>query len=245
MQIRLFSDLLRSIRSPDYFPQIQDKLWTKARAAELGMDVPTTYAVFRAPKDLDVSGLPMEFVLKKHVDDAAALCLRQMVDQNGCRWSIGGLRRWFVRLRRRGTYSGVPIKVFAEELIHDGQRRCPRDFKFFVIWNRVHFIQVDLDRCGDHKQVIYTRTWRRTPYYNRIRLWGRDLPDEPRPACLDAMIDFCETFSRTWPVPTIRIDLYLSERGPQFGEAGIYHRGGHPIHPKWDRIMGRLWTNGP
>ena len=240
--MRLYSELLASLRDtePSFMPEIRNKLATKAKAVELGMDVPALYGVFETPDDLDLRLLPKCFALKRHMQPAMVLLMRDGVDQNGVTWTTETLQQRFAAIQRRETSSFVP-KLFAEEYIHPPQGLSPREHRFFVIGNVVRFVLVDFDRFEGRKQLVYTPTWKRTAYWSRTKCAQPDHPGLPRPKAFSAMKDFAERFSELWPSPTVTVDVLVADERPVFGEAGVFHLGCKPIHPEWDEMMGKMW----
>ena len=240
--MRLYSELLASLRDtePSFMPEIRNKLVTKAKAVELGMDVPALYGVFETPDDLDLRLLPSCFALKRHMQPAMVLLMRDGVDQNGVIWTTKTLRQRFRAIQRREMSSFVP-KLFAEEYLVPPHGSAPNDHRIFVIGNVARFILVTFDRFEGRKHLVYTVGWDETPYWSRERWRPQGHPGLPKPPCLTAMVDFAERFSKLWPLPTMVVDLFVHGDIPMFGEAGVFHGACHPLHPEWDEIMGKMW----
>lgn len=239
----LYSERLRELAAtrPRYMPEICNKLITKARASELGMAVPTLHGVFEQADLLDLDELPAHVVLKRHMDQSGVLLLRDGVDQRGVKWTTAMLRDWAAPQMAKRTSSGAPVKIFAEEYLLPPEGHAPNDHRFFVIGNIARFVLVTFDRFTKRKHLVYTAGWKRTPYWSRRNWWPRAHPGIERPACLAEMTSFAEEFSHTWPAETMVIDMFVHEGRPVFGEAGVFHGAGHPLHPEWDALMGKMW----
>jgi len=231
----------RAAKNPWYDWPISNKLVSKAMARALGMAVPEVFGVFAGPEDLDLDALPGTFVLKREKHRAAVLLVRDGVDHKSRPCTTDGLREYITAVRTRSPRRKRGCRFFAEEYIMPSGNISPNEHRLFVIGGRVRFIQVDFDRFTERKQVVYTPRWERTPYWSRKECFCPGHPGFEKPPCLDAMISFAEKFARAWQVPAMVVDLYVKDGEPVFGEAGIFHMAGAPIHPEWDVIMGATW----
>lgn len=241
--MRLYSQLLAALRDvePACLLEVCDKLVTKAKALELGMDAPGLYGVWRHPAVPELDQLPNLVVLKKHMYKSDALLLRDHVDQYGRTWKNEMLRAWAKERAAKRTRSGALTKIFAEEYILPPKGLSPREHRFFVIGNVARFILVDFDRFEGRKQLVYTPDWERTPYWSRAECAVPDHPGLPRPSALPFMVDFAERFSKSWPFPSMVVDVLIADEKPFFGEAGVFHLACAPVHPEWDEMMGKMW----
>jgi hypothetical protein len=126
------------------------------------------------------------------------------------------------------AYSGVTPKIIVEELLSNEEGQIPSDLKFWCSKGEVLFIQLDLDRFGNHLRNFYTKEW--VPI--EVKLSYHNTKNEiPCPPNLDEMIDISRKLSISSKL--VRVDLYdLGER-VIFGELTNYPGGGvEKFHPR-------------
>ena len=131
-------------------------------------------------------------------------------------------------------YGESPSGIIVEPFIGKGDS-LPVDYKLFVFGGEVHFIQVHLDRSGDHRWIVLDRRW------ERVSRATSDL-DPSQPQSLTEMIGAAEKLSAGFPF--VRVDFYELGSRPFFGELTFYPGSGlESVDPKGlDRRMGELWT---
>lgn len=143
------------------------------------------------------------------------------------------------RLLREWGYLDIRPQVLVERMI-EVPAAAPDDYKFFVYHGRVHFIQLDHDRQGAHRQNFYSRDWNPLP----VRYVAPPGETVPAPPELEEMIRVAETIGRQFDF--VRVDLYAAQDGVKFGEVTFYPnagiRGFDP--PEWDLKFGEPWRVG-
>ena len=219
-------------------PILTDKLEAKRFAGELLGERWITPTLWSGAELPDAPRWPRPFVVKSRHG-----CNQRRFIRDGAQdWQA--VRR-AAKLWMRGCYGGwldewgyrdVPHGLLVEPMLGDGGT-LPIDYKLFVFHGRAEFIQVHLDREGDHRWLVLDRGW------NRVSPRSSD-PDPPRPASLAAMIAGAETLGRTFDF--VRIDLYEIGGAPCFGEMSFYPGSGlDPVEPaELDVAMGALWLAG-
>jgi hypothetical protein len=199
------------------------------------------YHVTADPRDIPLSSLPDQFVIKpthgcgwlEIVRDKTAVDLEQL--QRTC---ADWLSRNFFYVAGEWVYKTIPPRLIVEELLDDGAGNIPYDYKFFVFGGKVAFLSVDLDRFGEHRRNMYDRDW------NRLNFgFQRSCSDKPveRPAKLEEMIRIAETLCIGFDF--LRIDMYCAGERIVFGEVTTTPASG--LEPFWpggtDRWIGDLW----
>jgi hypothetical protein len=134
-------------------------------------------------------------------------------------------KRWkqtdYYRFGREWAYKDVPKTIVAEELLLDSNNDIPNDYKFFCFNGGVEIIQIDSDRFGEHRQTLFDRS------FNRIdgRLHSQPASDPiPKPDGLEEGIGMAEKLSADFSF--IRVDLYILDGQPYFGELTNYPLNG-------------------
>ena len=56
-------------------------------------------------------------------------------------------------------YDDVERKILVERMMVDADHGVPLDYKFFCFHGKPYFVQVDIDRFGDHRRNIYDIGW--------------------------------------------------------------------------------------
>ncbi len=195
-----------------------------ADAAELaGLDLPTAFIA----KANHMSGLT-------HIHRGPEPPDRAMLTALVADWSArSGHAEW--------AYQGVKRTVVFEHLMLDGDD-VPADFKLFCYAGKVHFVQVDTGRFGDHRQDLMTAAWERMP--GRTAYPPSDTAPG-RPAELAEMLAVAEQLSAG--LDFIRIDLYLYKGAVKLGEITVYpNRGLHWFEPAaLDVALGAPWVLSP
>jgi len=118
--------------------------------------------------------------------------------------------------------------------------KMPRDFKFYVFDGKVHFIEVDIDRFTDSRNVFFDRNWQRQQFSLGRR--PRASVEIRRPPHLSNMIAAAEAIGGEFSFA--RVDLYDLPERPKFGEVTFFPGGGQEVFnpPEIDRLFGELWT---
>lgn len=253
---RSLDDLRRSVVSlrgvdPDQahpLRQLPFKLRNYRLAASHGIAVPEIYAAWSTVDEIDLSGLPDEFVVKSDggAGGHGVLPLRRDGED---RYTLVSTDRVMtsedVRERLRGisTLSGP---YFAEELLRGaaGGTAIPEDVKLFAFYGEIG--QVLLRQMPEHANL-------RKANYRFVDEHGEDLGDgvwdarldrsiEP-PTGLATMVDVAKHLSRAVGVPFVRVDLYETDRGVVLGEITRVPGGKPQYSAEHDAFMGQLYED--
>jgi hypothetical protein len=228
--------------------QVARKLRNHRLAASHGVRTPRVLAVWEGADQLDLDGLPDEFVLKSDggAGGRGVLPLRRLgPDSFG---PVGGgpedvLTREQIVGRYRAARS-VEGPVFAEELLRrPGREGLPDDIKIYTFYGKVG--QVLLRRMPVHADLRAAR-------YRFLDGTGEDLgpraslthridPAILPPEQLETYLDVARHLSRAMALPFVRVDLYETGDGPVFGELTRGPGGPQRYRPDHDEAMGLMW----
>jgi hypothetical protein len=231
---RLASRKAQLRRADKWLPMLP--LWNKCTARlyveRMSVALPALYRDAASVADIDFAALPERVVIKP----AAATNSDGVMLLDGDRDLMSGER--VDRSELPALYSERG-QLIVEELLSDYDSRfpIPRDFKIFTAGGRVHVIQV-IDRNGEQQmQAIYTRDWKRFPDPFKTNVRRGD--DIARPRHLRRMIRQAERISRDIDV-FMRLDFYMTPRGPVFGEFTPLPAEGWNFTPYADRLLCEL-----
>jgi len=117
--------------------------------------------------------------------------------------------------------------------------KMPPDFKFYVFNGKAHFIEVDIDRFTDSRNMFFDTNWQRQQFSLGRR--PRACIEIRRPPHLSNMIAAAEAIGGEFSFA--RVDLYDLPQGPKFGEVTFFPGGGQEVFnpPEVDRLFGDLW----
>jgi hypothetical protein len=225
------------------FTQIADKaaarLYIEQRLGA-GM-LPQLYHLTNSPDTIPFDELPDRFVVKpthgsgwvRFVADKSTLDRAALI-ATCADW----LKRSYYRESREVVYKHVEPRILIEEFIDDGNGATPHDYKLFVFDGTVEFIQTDMNRFGDHRQLLYDPAWKKLD----VRYVDDDLSGEvQKPVHLAEMIDAAQVLGREWDF--IRVDFYDTADRLYFGEITLTPNEGcvrfRP--PEYDHYLGSLW----
>ncbi len=221
-------------RNP-WLPVMADKLRAKEEVAKsLGATwvVPTLWRGTALPA---LPAWPFPYVVKSRHGSQQVAIVRNASDH---RIAVKRSRRWMKRQYGawldEWLYSQIPRGLLVEPFIGTGSI-LPVDYKLFVFGGVVSFIQVHLDRGGNHRWIVFDRSWQRVSP-------ATPDADPPPPRTLPRMIAAAERLGAGFSF--VRADFYEINGQPLFGELTFYPGSGLEIvaPPSLDRAMGTLWT---
>ena len=197
--------------------------------------------------DIPWDDLPARFVLKTNhgsgynilVPDKAAVCRGSVARQLDA-WLA---ENYYDRTGEWG-YRNIRPRILAEKFLAGANGGVPEDYKLYVFDGRPRLLQVHLDRFTERQRDFF---------YDPLTLQPIDIgqfhhADHPDyagpPAEALALNDLAASLGAGFDA--VRIDFYLIEGQPQFGEVTHYSGGcGVPLgSPEQDRIIGDMWAEG-
>ena len=225
------------------FTQIADKAAVRSYVERrLGPAIlPKLYHLTDDPDSIPFDELPPRFVVKpthgsgwvQVVTDKSTLDRAALI-ATCADW----LKRSYYKESREIVYKNVEPRILVEELIDDGNGATPNDYKIFVFGGSVEYIQADLNRFDNHKQLLYSPAWKKLD----VRYVSDDINgDVERPPHLREMIEAAEMLGRDWDF--IRADFYDTAGGLYFGEITLTpNEGCVRFRPReFDDYLGSLW----
>lgn len=224
--------------------QLPFKLRNYRLAASHGVDVPTVYASWLSPRDIDLTALPDQFVLKSDGghSDRGVLPLRR-VEEDLYELLDGTRRLTGQQAVDEFNKPGVRRPYFAEEVIvqPDGGP-IPDDVKVYAAYGEI--MHVMLRRKTEHADT-------RTAAFRYLDSEGRDLgsiqprrttdPRIPPPVHLEEVVVAARHLSRAVGIPFCRVDVYDTSRGVVFGEITPIPGGRQLLTDEHDKRLGAQW----
>ena len=222
----------RDIRMPLLADKLRAKDFVAARIGDEWV-IPTIWDGTELPAH---PNWPSPFVLKsRHGCNQYAFVFDDQADWSALhskakRWMRHAYGFWL----DEWLYSQIPLGLLVEPFIGEGQN-LPTDYKFYVFGGRVEFVQVHLDRGGNHRWIVFDRNW------SRVSSITGDA-DPPQPFSLTKMIEAAEELGSGFDF--VRVDLYDVRDKPLFGEMTFYPGSGlDPFNPvSLDALLGGHWS---
>lgn len=235
------------------------KLAVSKMVQALGFEMPKIYQVWSDPKDIKISSLPEEFVLKPAnlAGKRGVYILHRISGEHGYWDSISQKRVWrkdlvreylkwqeICKETRRKDFS-----VIAEEYVPGRpHNKIPLDYKFYT-FNGVIRLIIQIDRNGEKPAMaFYDRDFSPidttpllTPNPEQVAPAAPVVPD-----AAERMLAIASEISARLQTPFISIDMYDAPRGPLIGEltqspGGPYYARLFKLTPSYDRELGALW----
>ncbi|SEN33834.1 ATP-grasp fold amidoligase family protein [Lihuaxuella thermophila] len=198
------------------------------------------YGVYDHPDEIDFEKLPNQFVLKcNHGTGYNIICKnKNTLDIQKTRKQLNRwLKETFGLWMGEWNYSNIQRKIICEKFLQNEDGTTIYDYKIFCFGGRAHYIQVDVDRFGEHCRNIYDTNWS----LMNIRLRYPHVPFEiKKPTQLEKMISIAEKLAE--PFCEVRVDFYSINAQIVFGELTFFHASGYQkfIPDEWDIIWGKL-----
>lgn len=212
-----------------------DKVVAKTRvAAQLGpgWTIPTLWHGTVLP---ETAPWPRPFVVKaRHGCNQNIFVFEDRADWPAIRATAAGwMRRRYGGWLDESLYRDLPRGLLVEPFMGTPPV-LPVDYKCYVFGGRVEAVQVHLARGGEHRWLMFDRSWRRLSL-------GKPEADPRPPASLPTMIAAAETLAAGRDF--CRVDLYEIDGKPLFGEMTFYPGSGldrfEPV--ALDAMLGEHW----
>ena len=233
---KLFTELVQCRKLADrdpLMPSLVNKVTAKATASRLlGEDwvIPTIWTGNSLPSD---PSWDFPFILK-----ASHGCNQNIVCHNksdfdrarvrASKWTDGPYGLWLDEWAYRDIPRGYVVEPYLGV-----KAALPVDYKIYVFGGIAAFIQVHIDRHGNHRWILYGREW------NQISQFAH--PPLPAPSNLKRMLASAERIAN--PFDFARVDFYEIDGVPKFGEVTFYPGSGlDQFHPRaLDLELGTMW----
>ena len=116
-------------------------------------------------------------------------------------------------LGRERQYRNIKPQIMIEKLLIDENGDIPKDYKFFSFNGNVKFIQVDIDRDGNHRRNFYDYEWERMPFELNYPSYEYNID---KPMNFNKMLKISKKIGKEFNFT--RIDLYSILNNVYFGE---------------------------
>ncbi|SNR33122.1 ATP-grasp fold amidoligase family protein [Puniceibacterium sediminis] len=222
----------------------------RAWIGDLGLPLPKLYAGPVALGALDWGSLPPDVVIKpvNGANSDGLVVSKGGIDVMRGQPALPDLQEYVSQLYSKIFKS--PPQVLVEELLvdvhaeKDQTLQIPRDFKVFTVAGHAGFTRVfdRNDPSGKRSLASYDRDGRRLP---PSREGWREAPKGVvLPEGYSDLIKMAELISQKLPW-LLRLDFYLTDRGPVFGEFTTYPGAGRGLTPFSDRTLLQMWELWP
>ncbi|MEE1001375.1 MAG: ATP-grasp fold amidoligase family protein [Bacteroidales bacterium] len=206
-----------------YAPYV-DKLAVRDYIQWRGMDniLLKHYGVWSKPEDVEFDKLPDKFVLKSNNGCGHHVICRDKSKLNKSE-AIATLHKAIKSgvNNVESHYHNITPRVYAEELIDNGNGELPVDYKFTCIGGEVMDVFVATERATSTKYCTMDKNWQPLPYMKKEYL-PKQIPEKP--AQLDAMWEVAKQLSRDFGF--VRVDLYEYRNQPYISELTFFPWGG-------------------
>lgn len=204
---KLFTD--RSI-----FAEITDKESVRRFVeSKVGDDIlADVYQICNNAEKLEFEPLPTEFVIKQG-NKGVRLVDKTKDDLDAIRAECRDVLQEAYGIEKgEYWYSDAKQQLIVEEKLSGLDYGVPVDYKFFVFHGEVVFVQVNVNRFGDHEQSLYDAEW------NYLDIWYNQPKGGPikKPELFDEMVATAEQLGEDFEF--MRVDLYQTKSGVKFGE---------------------------
>lgn len=191
--------------------------------------------------DIDFDSLPNQFVLKVNWG-----CGQNIIVKDKSKLNIeeakNKLKNWLNPFSNHyywsyeWQYKNIEPKIICEKYLEQIDEQI-YDYKFFCFNGIPKYIQVDIDRFSNHKRCIYDTNWNKLEFTNNYPLYNKDIE---KPKKLSDMLKISKILSKSFKF--IRVDFYIINNMPIFGELTFTHENGFGkfIPIDWDYKFGKL-----
>lgn len=207
-----------------------------------------TVGVWNKVSEIDFQQLPNQFVLKcTHDSGGVIICKdRSTLDIEKTKRKIKkSLRRDYYLWAREWPYKNVSRRIIAEQYMQNGIDKELTDYKFFCFNGRAEFCQVIANRHTDETIDFYDREWRHQPFIG-LCFFKSTIHHasciQHVPQNYDMILKFVDKLAGRIASPFVRIDFYVINGHPFFGEITFFPNGGYGmLKPKeWNWRMGEM-----
>ena len=235
---------------------LHDKLKCYEYLDRHGVQTITPLRVFSGPNEIELDGLPKNFVLKPSLQSSTKGVMVLKDQGEGFYWdelrsrqlNLAEIReeqrRYFEETKAAGK------KIIVEPKIVDvdaDKYSIPRDFKAYAFRGEVALI-LEIDRntrpssvCwfdGDFHPITDGRVSCNESFVHEV---SKAAPDQ-----YHEILELARHCSKMLPTPFASIDMYLTEDGPCVGEitlapGGLYHGKHYALSQSQQRLMGDMW----
>ncbi|MFL0460548.1 ATP-grasp fold amidoligase family protein [Kytococcus sedentarius] len=251
-EVRRYSYRLKMLGNPPHpRPLVADKLRTMALGASYGIGVPTVYALWEHPEEIDLSGLPETFVVKANrgAGSMAVLPLRrvpgttdrfELTDATARQLTAEEVVRHLTEGERR---SGP---WYAEQMLvaDTPGDQLPPDYKLYCFYGEVgagfaRRVPAHFGSPGWQEQIrFHYFDGEGTTYRWRDERADDSIPLSP---LMPELLGAGRVLAKAVPLPFVRVDLYATTAGVVVGELTLGPGGDQYLRAEEDARLGRMW----
>lgn len=183
--------------------------------------------------EIDFNKLPNEFVIKLTKGSGYNLIVPNKKDLNITE-TKKKLGQWLkvnpYYMSREPQYKGKN-KLVCEQMLEYNIT----DYKFFCFNGVPEYVELYMDRFGDHKKLFYDMDWNKMPFTTAGDVCNEEVEC---PDLFSAMKEIATKLSAG--MSFVRVDLYIHDNKIYFGEMTFHPAGGYtPITPReWEYKLG-------
>lgn len=222
----------------------------RAWISDLGLPLPELYAGPLPLAALRARDLPARYVVKpvNGANNDGVVLVKDGFDHFRNQPLEGGLETYLGALYSR-EFDAAP-HVLVEECLIDIEQRLdpvlviPRDFKVFTVAGNAAYTRVHDRNARDGRRSLasFDRNGKRLP--STLKGWPEAAEDMALPEGYAHLIEMAEEISRKLPW-LLRLDFYLTDRGPVFGEFTTFPNAGLDSTPFSKRTLLQMWELWP
>lgn len=183
--------------------------------------------VWKDANDIDFESLPNQFVLKCNHDCASVVICRdkRTLDIEQARKKLNMcLQKNYYDPGREWAYKDIKPLIIAEKYMSNGNEKTLTDYKFFCFYGKAKMLYVGTgEPHTDQQRIDFFDI-----DFNHLPIQRGSIPNADKtinkPKGFDALIPLVEKLAQN--IPFIRVDFYLIEGRPYFGEVAFYPSSG-------------------
>lgn len=204
-----------------------------------------TIGVYDSVDKVPFDDLPKQYVIKcNHDGGSTFICKnKNTFDVEKVKKELEiKLKRNYFWASREWQYKNIKPCILVEQYLYDQNGNPPSDYKFFCFNGKARFIEVVIDRFGNHKEVYFNRNYELAGfgdihYYSDENIILKKPGQLEKPDYFDEMMAIAEKLSNN--IPLVRVDLYYSNNRIYVGELTLRPNGGvGPFSGSGDETMG-------
>lgn len=193
--------------------------------------------VYENVDEINIDKLPNRFVLKATHGSGWNLIVKNKNDIKWKPWKLvmkSWLKQNFYYYGREWVYKDMKPRIVCEKFLEDKNGEL-LDYKVYCFNGEPKFIQVDVDRFGNHTANYYNICWGNMPFQYDDENSGRIIE---KPKNLKEILEISRDLSRDFP--HVRVDFYEVNGKLYFGELTFFSASGTAkFNPeKYDEIVG-------
>lgn len=209
-----------------------DKLDARRAAREIVPEIhlPELVGVYDDVDQVPFEHLPDRAVLKSSHGSGHVRVLSRPYDEAAVRAAARGwLASPYGSETNEWLYADVPRRLLVEHHLGEGTT-SPTDHKVYVLNGEAVLIQLFSGRFRRLERRMVDRAWRELPVHRAAYPGGPLIVPEPTslppaPTCLTTLLDQAERLAA--PFPFARVDFYLLDDEPVFGELTFFPNAGY------------------